>query len=212
LRIAWSGGTSNDLTIEFIQTSNPVTSGTQTITGYQLVSSTDPVPLFQGLTTSTGGSTYLDGDPSGGWWFASAVFGGGFSSAIPVNQTGSTTGQIVEITAIAETSGKVQVFTLEDGTMYYDNNGTIAVLTSIPASWTPLKAEGLRGAPVADNAALTALEARDYELRKVQADGKEYIFELGAVAGTLADDLATGFWQEQVGLATLASYFCILEQ
>ena len=58
-------------------------------------------------------------------------------------------------------------------------------------------ADGLRGAPVADNAALTALTAKDYERRKVSSDGKEYVFELGAVSGTLADDAATGFWQEQ---------------
>lgn len=58
--------------------------------------------------------------------------------------------------------------------------------------------EGLRGAPVADNATLTALPARDYERRKVLADGKEYVFELGAFSGTLADDGATGFWKEQI--------------
>jgi hypothetical protein len=67
-----------------------------------------------------------------------------------------------------------------------------------------IDSQGLRGEPVADNTALTALTARNYERRKVLADGKEYVFELGAVSGTLADDGATGFWQEQIvqGLAT----------
>ena len=60
------------------------------------------------------------------------------------------------------------------------------------------QSESLRGVPVADNTTLTALTARDYEKRKVLADGKEYVFELGAVSGTLADDAATGFWQEQI--------------
>lgn len=66
--------------------------------------------------------------------------------------------------------------------------------------------EGLRGSPVADNAALTALPARDYERRKVTADGKEYVFELGAVSGTLADDAATGFWQEQIASGLVTTY------
>ena len=72
-----------------------------------------------------------------------------------------------------------------------DNGGTL--------EWTPnsSQAEGLRGTPVADNAALTALAARDYERRKVLASGEEYVFTFGAATGTLADDAGTGFWSEQ---------------
>lgn len=58
--------------------------------------------------------------------------------------------------------------------------------------------EDLRGIPVATNTDLTALSARDFEIRKVLADGKEYVFELGATSGTFADDANTGFWKEVV--------------
>ena len=69
-----------------------------------------------------------------------------------------------------------------------DNGGTL--------EWAPnsSQAEGLRGTPVADNAALTALVARDYERRKVLADDKEYVFTFGAMAhhwlGTSASSAA----------------------
>lgn len=66
--------------------------------------------------------------------------------------------------------------------------------------------EGLRASPVADNATLTALTARNYERRLVEADGKEYVFELGASSGTLADDAATGFWQEQIAEGLVTTY------
>jgi hypothetical protein len=71
----------------------------------------------------------------------------------------------------------------------YDYNGTL--LSEATAS-------SLRGEPVANNAALTALVAKDYEQRKVVSDGKEYVFTLGAVLGTLPDDGATGYWKEVV--------------
>ena len=65
--------------------------------------------------------------------------------------------------------------------------------------------QGLRGNPVANATELTAIEAKDFELRQVLADpltvgseDAEYVFKLGATTGTIADDLGTGFWTEQI--------------
>lgn len=98
-----------------------------------------------------------------------------------------------------------RVLPLDDPRPYINNTAAAITLTGDTAAAVlgdgleldVLDVSGLRGEPVADNAALTALTAKDYERRKVSADGKEYVFEFGAVSGTLADDGATGFWQEQ---------------
>lgn len=64
-------------------------------------------------------------------------------------------------------------------------------------------ANGLRGEPVADIPALTALTARNFELRLVLATDNEYVFRSGlaAVAPNLADDAATGAWVLQTPVA-----------
>jgi len=63
--------------------------------------------------------------------------------------------------------------------------------------------EGLRGAPVATLAELTALTARDGETRRVGADW--YVFTLGATSGDAADDAATGFWNKVEIYTTIAA-------
>jgi len=58
-------------------------------------------------------------------------------------------------------------------------------------------AAGLRGAPVADLAALTALPALNFEKRKVLDTQKVYIFNVGKtpVNTDVADDEGTGAWE-----------------
>jgi len=57
-------------------------------------------------------------------------------------------------------------------------------------------ATGLRGKPVNSLVELQALEARDFEIRRVDNVG-EFKFLLGATSGDYQDDLNTGFWFEQ---------------
>ena len=64
----------------------------------------------------------------------------------------------------------------------------------------------LRGVPVADLATLTALEAKDYEIRRVGLDS-EYKFVLGKtpVGSDVADDAGTGAWELLPSLQTVES-------
>lgn len=75
---------------------------------------------------------------------------------------------------------------------------------------------GLRGAPVSSNTILTALIAKDYERRKVQSTGNEYVFKLTADLtptensniNNLADDANTGKWvleESNIGVVDFSS-------
>lgn len=70
---------------------------------------------------------------------------------------------------------------------------------------------GLRGKPVTDATALTALTAKDYEKRKTLDTDSEWVFELGRTpTGTdLADDAATGAWVK-VAVASIPTEFEVL--
>lgn len=83
------------------------------------------------------------------------------------------------------------------------------VLIEIPSGTS--ETSGLRGEPVASLAELTALAARDNELRRVTgatvALDQEYVFRLGltAIAPNVADDDATGSWVLQVSQSVAPS-------
>lgn len=70
---------------------------------------------------------------------------------------------------------------------------------------------GLRGEPVADTTALTALTAKDYEKRKTLDTDSEWVFELGRTptGADLADDAATGAWVK-VAVASIPTEFEVL--
>lgn len=63
--------------------------------------------------------------------------------------------------------------------------------------------EGLRGAPVNNATALSALPAKHFELRRL-SNGDQYVFELGRTpqTGDIADDATTGAWVKQTSSAT----------
>ena len=68
------------------------------------------------------------------------------------------------------------------------------------------QSDGLRHSPVTDEAAMTALEAKDYMLLQTLDDGKEFVFKLGTHIGGIPDDLATGVWIEQNNHVTSEIY------
>ena len=57
---------------------------------------------------------------------------------------------------------------------------------------------GLRGTPVRDEQDLTALNAMDYEKRKVMSTGAEYVFSTGAVHGDIAANDGSGYWLKAI--------------
>lgn len=83
-------------------------------------------------------------------------------------------------------------------------NSTVCVYAreGVGGSFVLGSQEGLRGKPVADLAALKALDAREFEERLVKANGSVYVFKLtadltageDADANNIADDAGTGKW------------------
>lgn len=98
-------------------------------------------------------------------------------------------------------------------TEYVFNKGTVADtskgdLVGDGGAWVKvIESDGLRGSPVQDSTELSAIVARDFELRQILADptdpqskDREYVFKEGATAGDFpgSSSNSTGFWNEIV--------------
>ncbi len=78
--------------------------------------------------------------------------------------------------------------------------------------WKPFSVSGLRGEPVVDTIELSAIVAKDFELRQILGDtslvpptkDEEYVYKLGILAADInpitdiPDDLTLGYWIKQV--------------
>lgn len=131
---------------------------------------------------------------------------GDIKEVINNSKTGIVTVDLPDPNLFVAPGGNVPTITLKYGEL-------VRLKRNAGPYWTMLTRtraeEFLRGAPVADDAGLTALTANDYERRLVKGSGKEYVFKLTAdvtVAedadlNNLADDAATGKWIYQAPIS-----------